>query len=40
MTDRWTDDGLTDGLTHGKIMLLLHNLTIRGSDVAILVEFC
>ena len=24
---------------HGKIMLLSHNLTMRGSDVASLVEF-
>ena len=39
MTDRQTDDGHTDGRTHGKIMLLSHNLTMRGSDVAILVEF-
>ena len=29
--DRWTNEGLTDGRTHGKIMLL----TMRGSDVAI-----
>ena len=34
VTDRWKDDGRTE-----KIMLLLHNLTIRGSDVASLVEF-
>ena len=39
MTDRWTDDGRTDGQTDGQIMLLSHNLTMRGSDVAILVEF-
>ena len=31
--------GCTDGWTHGKIMLLLHNLTMRGNDVASLVEF-
>ena len=40
MTDEWTDDGRTeDGRTHRKIMLLWHTLTIRGSDVASLVEF-
>ena len=39
MTDRWTDDGRTDGQTDGQIMLLSHNLAMRGSDVAILVEF-
>ena len=33
--DRWTDEACTDG----KIMLLSHNLTMRGSDVASLVEF-
>ena len=40
MRDRWTDemDG-RDGRTHGKIMLLSHTLTIRGSDVASSVEF-
>ena len=32
-------DRCTDGCTHRKIMLLLHNLTMRGSDVASLVEF-
>ena len=36
VTDRWTDAGWTNG----KIMLLLHTLTMRGSDVASLVEFC
>ena len=39
MTDGWTDDGRTDGRTHGKIMLLSHTPTMRGSDVASLVEF-
>ena len=39
MTDRWTDNGCTDGKTHGKVMLLSHNLTMRVSDIAILVEF-
>ena len=34
MTDRLTGDGRT----HGKIMLLLHTLTMRVSDVAKLVE--
>ena len=29
----------TDTQTHAKVMLLSHNLTIRGSDVANLVEF-
>ena len=38
MTDRWTDDGKTDGRTHGKIMLLSHTPIIRGIDVAGLVE--
>ena len=28
-----------DGHTHGKIMLVSHTLTMRGSDVAGLVEF-
>ena len=36
MTDRWMDAKQTDG----KIMLLLYTLTIRGSDVASLIEFC
>ena len=39
MTDKWTDDGRMDGQTHRKIMLLLNSLTMRGSDVASLVEF-
>ena len=39
MMDRWTDDGCTDGWTHGKIMLVSHTLTMRGSDAAVLVEF-
>ena len=39
MTDRWTDIGHTEGQTHRKIVLLPHTLTIRGSDVASLVEF-
>ena len=38
--DRWTDDGRMDGRTHGKIMLLSHFLTTRGSDVTSLVTFC
>ena len=33
MRDGWIDD------THRKIMLLSHTLTMRGSDVASLVEF-
>ena len=37
--DRWMDDGHTEGHTHGKIILLLHTHTIRGSDIASLVEF-
>ena len=36
MIDKWT----YDGQMHRKIMLLSHTLTIRGSDVATLVEFC
>ena len=40
MTDKWMDDGHTDGQTDRKIILLLHTLTMRGSDVASLVEFC
>ena len=39
MTDKWMDNGHTDGQTHRKIMLLSHTLTIRGSDVTSLVEF-
>ena len=35
MIDRWTDARMTNG----KIMLLSHTLTMRGSDVASLVEF-
>ena len=34
MTDKWTDDGRT----HSKIMLL-HTLTIWGSDLASMVVF-
>ena len=34
-----TDKGCTDGQRNGKIMLLLHTLTMRGSDKASLVEF-
>ena len=34
MMDRWVDDG------HSEKILLLRTLTIRGSDVASLVEFC
>ena len=40
MTDKWIDDGCTDGRMHRKVILLLHTLTLRGSDVANLVEFC
>ena len=36
MTDRWTDDGRTEGRTHEKL-LLSHTLTMRGRDVASLV---
>ena len=32
--------GWTDGRTHRYIMLVSHTLTMRGSDVASLVEFC
>ena len=35
MTDKW----MNDRWMHRKIMLLLHTLTMRGSDVASLVEF-
>ena len=38
MPYKWTDDGRTDGQMHGKIMLLSHTLTMRGSYVASLVE--
>ena len=38
MTDRWSDDGCKDRRAE-KILLLSHILTIRGSDVASLVEF-
>ena len=37
--DRWTDAGCIDKLTHRKIMLLSHTLTMKGSDVASFVEF-
>ena len=40
MTDKSIDDGCMNGWRHGKIMLLLHTLTMKGSDVASLVEFC
>ena len=40
MTDKLTDDRRTDGRMHRKIMLLSHTLTMRGSDVARLLEFC
>ena len=39
MTDSWTDKGHTEGGTHRKIMLLSHSLTIKGSELASLVEF-
>ena len=39
MTDRWTDGGRMNEWTHGKIMLLSNTLTMRGSDVANLVDF-
>ena len=39
MTNRWMDNRHLEGWTHGKIKLLLHTLTIRGSDLARLVEF-
>ena len=43
MTDRWTDDGRTDVqktyVAPGTIMLLSHNLTMRGNDITIMVEF-
>ena len=35
MMDRWRDAGWMDG----KIMVLSHTLTMRGKDVASLVEF-
>ena len=37
MTQRWTDDGCTDGRRQGKTMLLSHSLTFGGSNVTILV---
>ena len=39
VSDKWTDDEGMDGRTHGKIILLSHTLTMKGSDVASLVEF-
>ena len=39
VTDSRTDYGRTADWTHGKIMLLSHILTMRGSDVASFVEF-
>ena len=36
---KWTDDRCTDERTDGKIMFLLHTHTMRGNDVASLVEF-
>ena len=38
MTDRWMD-ARTDERTHRKIVLLSHTLTMRGLDVARLIEF-
>ena len=38
MTDRWTDEGCMEGWPTEKKILLLHTLTMRGSDVASLVE--
>ena len=38
MTDRWTDTR-KDGRTENNVTLLSHTHTIRGSDVASLVEF-
>ena len=37
--DSWTDNGHIDGLTHRKIILLSHTLTMRPNDEASLVEF-
>ena len=39
MTDRWTDDGHTKGRTDGKNNVALAHPTVRGSDVARMVEF-
>ena len=39
VTDKCTYDGRTDELTHRKIMLLSHSLTIRESSVVSLLEF-
>ena len=39
MTDRLRDEGRTDRRTQGKTMMLSHTFTMRGSDVASLVEF-
>ena len=39
MTDRWMDDRCMDAQTYQKIMFLSHTLTMRGSDIASLVEF-
>ena len=40
MMDKWTDDGHMDVQTHEKLMLLLHTLTQKESEVASLVKFC
>ena len=40
MMNRRTNTALMAGQMHRKIILLSHTLTMRGSDVASLVEFC
>ena len=39
MTARWTDNRHMEGQMHRKIMLLSDTLSMRGNDVASLVEF-
>ena len=38
MTDEWMDEGRRYGRIHRKIVLLLHTLSLRRSDVASLIE--
>ena len=39
MTDIWTDERCRDRWMHRKILLLLHTLNMKGSDIASLVAF-
>ena len=38
MMDRWMEDGHTERQMHRKIMLFSHNHTMKGSDVASLID--